>query len=173
MLTKDLLNELFWYDEVIGELRWKVKHGRGRVDSVAGCIQREEYRSVGVNGKLYPVHRLIWTMVVGEIPDGYVIDHIDGNHSNNMITNLRLATPGENSRNRRNQSNNTSGAKGVSFDKQSGKWKVQIMKDGKVTSALFATKELAESFVRQARELLHEDFCNHGEQLTYLKNTKE
>lgn len=38
------------------------------------------------------VHRLIWSMFYGEIPDEMVIDHKDNNPSNNKITNLQCLT---------------------------------------------------------------------------------
>ena len=165
MLTRALLNERYWYDEVLGELRYKVRSSpasRVQVNEVAGTINSSGYRVVCVNGKQHRVHRLIWMMLVGEIPAGYQIDHIDGNRANNHISNLRLATRVENGRNAKKRCDNTSGTKGVSFDKLSGKWRVQIRKDGKNTSALFETKDEALGYVRQARELLHEDFTNHG-----------
>lgn len=105
---------------------------------------------------------MIWAMLVGEIPEGYDIDHIDGNRANNHISNLRLATRVENQRNARKRCDNTSGAKGVSFHKPSGKWRSQIRKDGKNISVLFETKDEAIGYVRQSRELLHEEFTNHG-----------
>jgi hypothetical protein len=161
-LTRDLLNQLFWYDEVIGQLRWKMRPSKCvKVNDLAGYIDNG-YRCVVVSGKKYMAHRMIWTMVVGCAPEGYQIDHIDGDRSNNHISNLRLATHGENQHNSRTPSNNTSGMKGVDFRKKSGKWRVRIAKDGKRTESLFATKGEAESFVRKTRELLHEDFCNHG-----------
>lgn len=49
------------------------------------------------------VHRLIWRTFVGEIPPGKFIDHIDINAHNNTLTNLRVATPSQNARNRKKQ----------------------------------------------------------------------
>ena len=46
-------------------------------------------------------HRLIWIMLLGSIPEGMQIDHIDGNPANNRLKNLRLATNRENSLNSR------------------------------------------------------------------------
>lgn len=45
------------------------------------------------------IHRLVWETFNGEIPDGMVIDHIDGNRSNNALSNLRLVTQSENMNN--------------------------------------------------------------------------
>lgn len=43
-------------------------------------------------------HRINWLFNVGEIPDGYDVDHIDNNQLNNDITNLQLLTHKENLR---------------------------------------------------------------------------
>jgi HNH endonuclease len=44
----------------------------------------------------HTVHRLIYRAFVGEIPDGLHIDHIDGDPSNNNVTNLRAITNAQN-----------------------------------------------------------------------------
>lgn len=63
--------------------------------------QRYWYVHLMHNGirKDYRVHRLIYKTYKGEIPDGMVIDHIDGNTKNNNIDNLRCVTVSENCRN--------------------------------------------------------------------------
>ncbi len=42
------------------------------------------------------VHRLLYTVFIGEIKKGYEIDHIDGDRTNNNLDNLRMITHREN-----------------------------------------------------------------------------
>jgi hypothetical protein len=60
------------------------------------------------------------------VPDGFQIDHIDGDGLNNQKSNLRIGTHQQNIMNRTKQRNNTSGYKGVSFDKSTNKFVAQI-----------------------------------------------
>lgn len=45
------------------------------------------------------LHRIVYELLKGEIPEGYVVDHIDTNVRNNHIDNLRACTPTENNNN--------------------------------------------------------------------------
>ena len=73
--------------------------------------------------KIIAMHRLILNM-----PDdcGFEVDHIDGNGLNNQRNNLRICTRAENNRNCRKLSVSSSRYKGVTFDKQTGKWRTEI-----------------------------------------------
>lgn len=46
--------------------------------------------------KKYMVHTLVYRAWVGEIPEGYVIDHIDEDKLNNHLSNLQCITQSEN-----------------------------------------------------------------------------
>lgn len=54
------------------------------------------YRTVSVAGRKAYVHRIVFETLVGEIPDGYEIDHIDNSRDNNRLDNLRLVTHHDN-----------------------------------------------------------------------------
>jgi len=54
---------------------------------------------LGYKGKRYRLHRVLYEIVTGNNPNGYIIDHIDGNPFNNLISNLRLCTSKVNSHN--------------------------------------------------------------------------
>jgi hypothetical protein len=76
-----------------------------------------------VNGKYKTIymHRVIL-----DAPTGVESDHINCLTHDNRRSNLRLATHAENGYNRSRQRNNTSGYKGVCWDKAHHKWLAQI-----------------------------------------------
>lgn len=55
------------------------------------------YKCVTI-GKTIGLHRVVYETFLGEIKDGYVINHIDGNKNNNHYLNLELVTYKENSK---------------------------------------------------------------------------
>ena len=54
------------------------------------------YHFISYAGTTFLIHSLIWETFVGDIPKGLQINHIDGNKSNNRLSNLELVTPAEN-----------------------------------------------------------------------------
>lgn len=54
------------------------------------------------------------------------IDHINGNKLDNRVSNLRICSCSQNLANRGPQRNNTSGYKGVIYDKSRNKWRAEI-----------------------------------------------
>ena len=58
-----------------------------------------KYGQVKVSGKTEYIHRIIWEIHNGKIPDGMEIDHINREKSDNRIENLRLVTRLENNQN--------------------------------------------------------------------------
>ena len=76
------------------------------------------------------VHILVANAFIANPDEKACVDHIDNIKSNNNINNLRWATNSENQHNKSMMSNNTSGVKGVVWDKDRNKWRAQIMIDG-------------------------------------------
>lgn len=58
--------------------------------------ERNGYLRYNINGLKYSAHKLVWESFNGTIPNDMVLDHIDGNRSNNNIDNLRLVSQSEN-----------------------------------------------------------------------------
>jgi len=82
--------------------------------------------------KNYRVHILLYkTFIKDYDTKEYDIDHINGIRSDNSLSNLRLATRQQNSFNKGKHKKATSKYKGVYWNKQMKKWKVQIGYNGK------------------------------------------
>lgn len=79
--------------------------------------------------KAYSAHRVAWALHYGEWP--HVIDHINGNASDNRIVNLRSVTQSINSRNKRLQSNSPTEHFGVR--RMNSRWQARIKVRGKLT----------------------------------------
>lgn len=120
------ISELYYYDEDSPTyLRWAVDiySGRwGNIKNVAtgdvagGYSPTSGYYQVRNGGKLSLVHRVIWELYNGKIPDGLFIDHLDGDKLNNKVSNLRLVSREGNARNTKMRKDNTSGTTGVKRD---------------------------------------------------------
>lgn len=79
-----------------------------RVGDFAGSILNSRgYSTISICGVKYQVHRIIWVLHHGEIPEQMAIDHIDGNRSNNSIENLRCTTYSINAKNKKHKFSNT------------------------------------------------------------------
>jgi hypothetical protein len=158
MITKEKAGKLFRYD---GERLFWVSSGRGRnIDLSITSISRG-YLVVCVDGKSYHVHRIIFLICFGYLPE--LVDHIDGDRLNNKIENLRACTYTGNNRNRRICRRNKTGVKGVSWHKVGQKWQVRICTDkGRKHLGLFDNLGDAEKVAKNAREKYHGEFCNHG-----------
>lgn len=98
------------------------------------------------------IHDLVWLWFNGVLPE-YYIDHINGDGSDNRISNLRDVPQKINTRNSRMKSNNSSGITGVVWDKSRNKWKAQIMVNYKCifigrSSSIEEAIELRENYIK-------------------------
>lgn len=72
------------------------------------------YGYLRADGKDKRVHRYAWERERGPIPEGMFVDHVCHNRACVSVEHLRLATPGENSRNRRGaRADSGTGVRGV------------------------------------------------------------
>lgn len=152
------LHEVFEYRD--GGLYWKQPGQKRTVGKRCGVLLRKGYRYIGMNGKKYPEHRLIWEYF-HDVPPTNFIDHIDGNKSNNLISNLREATREDNQANRGKTKNNTSGYKGVSWEKQRKTYRVQVDRNGKTVVRRIKDLEEACRIADELRNNLHGEFAKH------------
>ena len=126
----------------------------------AGTLSSRGYKTVGITfegkTKILLAHRIIWFITNGEIPE--TIDHINGIKDDNRILNLRNCTQQQNRLNQGDYSSNTSGYKGVVWNKSRNKWQAQIrFKEEHFYLGQFdCPKEASEAYEAKAKEL-------HGE----------
>lgn len=92
------VNEFLDYNPESGVFKWiKRSSNRIKVGDVAGVKNKSGYMVISLLGKKQYLHRLAWLVVYGEIPD--CIGHINGNKSDNRISNLRNTTKAGNNKN--------------------------------------------------------------------------
>lgn len=128
---------LFDYNKETGELRWRARspvtladrQWNGRfAGKLAGTLRKDGYLRVKVGSRYLLVHRVVWVISYGEFPDKF-IDHINGNRSDNRLSNLREANKSENCTNCRTNPN--TGYKGIRFDERYQTYQVRLTKNGK------------------------------------------
>jgi len=76
---------------------------KGQPDGIVCSINKRKMRA----------HRVVWELFNGTIPDGMIIDHLNGDPWDNRIENLECKTLADNARNSKKKNNNTSGVTGV------------------------------------------------------------
>lgn len=147
-------------------LRWNCHARKDFIGKPAGRMMDHGYFRVSVSVKgsarQFYAHRVVWFLANGKWPTDQ-IDHENGDRADNNLSNLREASCSKNAQNKTLQANNTSGIKGVSFDKPSGKWEARLKIDGKrIRLGYFVELSDAEHAIRAAREKHHGEFSNHG-----------
>lgn len=154
------VQELMDYSPSTGVLTWKSTRGsRAIAGDVAGSFDKHGYIQVGLDGRDYKGHRLAWLLHYGNWPNGE-IDHINGNPRDNRIANLREATRSENTKNVAMHRDNSSGFKGVSLHRETGKWDASIFSDGKkYFLGLYDTPQQAHAAYCGASRVLHKEFA--------------
>jgi hypothetical protein len=141
------VNELFEYRD--GKLYNKTNRAStSRKGKMVGTKNAGGYLDVRIDKKNYRLHRLIWIMHNGDIPEKRVIDHRNGIKTDNRIENLRSVTIQENTFN--------SKSKGYSWHKSKQKYQAQICVNGvQKYLGLFVKEEDAIKARADAKEKYH------------------
>lgn len=125
--------------------------------------QTNGYNGVRIHRALIMVHRLIWVLHHGQWPK-FEIDHINGDHTDNRIENLRDVPKSINMRNQKRRSDNTSGMPGVCWCAERRKWRVNIGTTARrVYVGQFARQEDAIA-ARKAAQAQYGFTARHGSQ---------
>jgi hypothetical protein len=152
-LTAERLRELVHYDPDTGIFTRKTDRGGYKAGGKMGCISHRGYKRICVDKVHYYAHRLAWLYVNGEMPK--VIDHINGNTSDNRIANLRNVDQATNlqSITRPNKAN-TSGYRGVT--RKRNKWAASLSVNNRhISLGAYETKEAAHAAYIEAKRRYH------------------
>lgn len=157
------LKEFMDYDPDTGVFKWKKHRSQTATPGKeVACKDHKGYIILVWNRHNYRAHHVAWWWVTGEMPQGE-IDHKNNIRHDNRFCNLRKASSTQNNHNRLKPVTNTSGVKGVNWHKHRGAWAARVTVNGRrVHLGYFAELSAAERAVRDAREYLHGEFCNHG-----------
>ena len=175
----EVLRRRLRYDAETGALLWRERPlsdfvAKGRrsqehiwrmwntkfAESPAGARRKDGYATVWWDGVALKVHRIVWKVHFGEDP--MMIDHINGDKSDNRISNLRSVEHGVNMRNKSLYASNKSGFPGVEFHGRDNVWVAKIGSHRKqVHLGSFPTKEEAIACKIGAQVML-DYHANHG-----------
>lgn len=161
--TLDYIRSRIHYCPDTGVITWKhfPQHGKAWNTKYAGKVAgnlntrgRYSRRDISIGNKVMTAHILIWFYMKGEWPvEGYVIDHINRDATDNRWCNLRRVTLSENKKNNSMYSNNSSGITGVFKRKDCDRWAATGRQNGKSKAlGLFKTKEEAAAAAKAFRE---------------------
>ena len=146
------------YDKLTGIFRWRYggqSHaGKKQPWSIAGSLHNCGYIQIGINKNRYLAHRLAWMYEYGEWPKQY-IDHINGNRSDNRISNLRDVSHQTNLQNQKTKNTkNTSGFMGVDWQNKRNKWRasIKINKKSKFIGYFDKAEQAYEAYLNVKRQ---------------------
>jgi hypothetical protein len=164
--AKDYLLECFRYED--GKLYWLPRprehfsndyawriHNSREAGNEAGAIGGYEGQKrciISINKEKFMRYRIVWAIHHGDCP--FRIDHKDRNSLNDRIENLRPASQSQNNANSAIRSNNTSGYKGVRWDKTLKRWRAYLHFNGNqcYLGSFESAEEAHEVYMKAARD---------------------
>lgn len=156
----DYLHDYFEYRDD-GTLVWKVDRRLKTKGKEAGARRPDGYVCIRLGKQRWLAHRIIFAMWHGHLPE--VIDHIDGDPSNNRIENLREADGSKNQQNRKIDSRNKVGVKNVYWHARDKNYGVRMKVGGRVLTVAYCKDlELADLVATMAREKYFGEFARHA-----------
>lgn len=166
ILTFDHLRDIVDYNPTTGEFTTRPRKIGWTCNRKGNARTRLSYRVVALEGKNHLEHRLAWFWMTGQWPPAdAVVDHINGDATDNRWSNLRLSTHSQNMQNRtRMNKNNSSGltgayriqSKGLTGSKGGKQWFSLI---GTRHLGSFSTKEEAHEAYKKAALELYGEFA--------------
>ena len=163
MISQAELRSWFAYSPETGLFSWLRSPERSRIEigSPAGSINKQhgkQRRVIWLQGKRLYASRAAYVYMHGDIQNGALVDHIDGDTLNDRLSNLRLASAAQNTWNRI-QRDGAPRMLGVSKEAR-GRFKarVQLPTGDKLNLGTWATEEEAHAAYMGAAAILHSEF---------------
>jgi hypothetical protein len=156
-ITPEFIKEMLDYNPDTGVFRWRISTNRRiKIGSIAGAKNWNSYLIIPLKGKRYRAHRLAWMYSYGTWPV-YDIDHINGNPSDNRLSNLRDVTTAHNIQNQtKPHKRNKCGLLGVSWHTAGKCWRTRICTNGvQILIGYFNTPEEAHQAYLDAKKKYH------------------
>lgn len=162
LITQSELMDVISYNPDTGEFRWikPNKYHSELTGMLAGnlraAMSNKFYRTIAINGRTYIASRLAFLYMKGRWPDEYM-DHINGESTDDRWSNLREASPMENSQNRKRKLKKSPLPMGVRA-REGGKYQARIQINKKpVSVGVFNTpEEASNAYIEKRMELFGE-----------------
>jgi len=165
LIIQEYLHSIMNYDPETGIFTWKWREDKpNNVNSAfagkdMGSITGADYLQLTIDYKTYPAAVIAWIYMKGVWPNGKM-DHKNRDTMDNRFDNLRDSTDSQNGYNKKIPENNTTGFKGVCYDKSRDKYIVYITADKKRHFiGRFDTPQDAHAAYCEAAKRLHGDFA--------------
>ncbi|AUR91175.1 AP2/ERF domain protein [Vibrio phage 1.165.O._10N.261.51.B7] len=155
-LDLDYIFNLLDYNTDTGKVFWRVSTGKAKAGSEAGSIHSATgYIRMTIGGRAVGAHRVAWSIHHKEQPPA-IIDHIDGDRTNNKIENLRDGTNGKNQQNQTKPHSRNKSSKYLGVSLFKGRWRAKIYHNKTYYFLGFHdTEELARDAYIEAKRRLH------------------
>lgn len=158
--SQEELKSVLSYERRTGKFFWASKepYYAKRFGNIAGSRDRDGYIKIMLCGTSYRAHHLAWFYVTGQWPV-LDMDHKNRIRDDNRFSNLRLATPGQNSANTGPRKRSKSGVRGIYFSPKHGTWRAITQKNRKqIYIGSFSTKDEAVAAYNAAMPTIHGEF---------------
>jgi len=140
------LQQLLRYDRDAGVLYWRERaredfsnprcaggwNARNAGRTALNNVNNHGYKVGCIDGKVYSAHRVCWAIAFNEDPGPALIDHINGNKTDNRLKNLRAVNHEQSGKNKPRPQKNGSGVVGVAWREKSKRWEARIGHRGKL-----------------------------------------